>query len=229
MGVEALAKSQIPNPKSQLVDMAKRETAKGTKRKASNTGKARRAATRWMLVAAVTIVCWSICGVSSAAERHWQTGTWGDVGLKRDPRVRGGAVGRSPFGTTPETPKRSVTPEVGTYVIETAELRLELEDISSISDSRRFDATVKAGDSVMFAIEKSTVHVRSSDGTDHRLRLIKKVQKKNPRRISGTHEDRLEKGSAFPCRDALKMTEAFKKRLKRRKNALTRRKNALTR
>ena len=52
---------------------------------------------RWTLVAAVTLICWSGYGVCSAADRHWQTGTWGDVGLKRDPRVQGRAVGRSPF------------------------------------------------------------------------------------------------------------------------------------
>jgi hypothetical protein len=135
---------------------------------------------RLTLVAAVTVVCWSICGVCNAADRHWQTGTWGEVGLKRDPRVQGRAVGRSPFGTSPATPTRSVTPDVGTYVIETAETRFELEDILPISDSRSFDATVKSGDSVTFAQEKNTVYVRNADGTEHRLRVTKKTPRKKP-------------------------------------------------
>jgi hypothetical protein len=134
---------------------------------------------RWTLVAAVTVVCWSTGGVGNAADRHWQTGTWGDVGLKRDQRVQGRAVGRSPFGTSPATPTRSVTPDVSTYVIETAEMRLELEDIVPISDSRSFDATVKSGHSVTFALEKNTVYVRNADGTEHRLRVTKKAPRKN--------------------------------------------------
>jgi len=74
-----------------------------------------------------------------------------------------------------------VTPDVGKYVIETAEMRIELEDILPISDSRSFDATVKTGDSVTFALEKNTVYVRNADATEHRLRVTKKTPRKRVR------------------------------------------------
>ena len=73
-----------------------------------------------------------------------------------------------------------MTPDVGTYVIEAAEMRFELEDILPISDSRSFDATVKSGDSVTFALEKNTIYVRNADGTEHRLRVTRKTPRKKP-------------------------------------------------
>jgi hypothetical protein len=50
--------------------------------------------------------------VSGAAERHWQSGTWKDMGIKRSPWVGGVASGAGPPGLT-----GSSMPEVGTYVI----------------------------------------------------------------------------------------------------------------
>src|SRR3984893_6877604 len=70
----------------------------------------------------VLIFLVTVVGVSSAADRHWQQGTWKDIGVKRNPWVGGGASGAGPLG-----PATSATPQVGTYVIETPNIRLGLE------------------------------------------------------------------------------------------------------
>ena|SRR5438309_6959652 len=121
-------------------------------------------------------------GISSAAERHWQTGTWKDIGTRRDSWV----AGTAPFGTPaakavtpPAPPLDPGTPEVGTYVIETSELRLELEDTAPIGSFGSFDASVAIGASVTFAVNKNVAYIRNADGTEHRLRIIKKIAKRN--------------------------------------------------
>jgi hypothetical protein len=121
-------------------------------------------------------------GICSAAERHWQTGTWKDIGTKRDFLV----AGTAPLGTptakpvTPPAPPLDLgTPEVGTYVIETSDLRLELEDTAPIGSFGSFDASVTIGASVMFAVNKNVAYIRNADGTEHRLRIIKKIAKRN--------------------------------------------------
>jgi hypothetical protein len=75
--------------------------------------------------------------------------------------------------TPPAPPLDLGTPEVGTYVIETSELRLELEDTAPIGSFGSFDASVNIGASVTFAVNKSVAYIRNADGTEHRLRIIK--------------------------------------------------------
>src|SRR5713101_7060681 len=93
-------------------------------------------------------------GISGAPKRHWQTGTWTDIGNRRDLSIGGAA----PLGTrtarplTPPAPPLDVgPPEVGTYVIETPDLRLELKDTVPLGRSESFDASVTVGASVTFA------------------------------------------------------------------------------
>jgi hypothetical protein len=66
--------------------------------------------------------------------------------------------------------------DVRTYVIETDTLTLELRDVVQVG-RRSVDVTI--GAAVTFALEKSTVIVRESDGTEHKLRVTKKVPKKS--------------------------------------------------
>jgi hypothetical protein len=116
----------------------------------------------------------TVC-VCSAAERHWQTGTWADVGLKHDPWVGGGTSGLGPNGQV--TNPRPLMPEVATYVIETPDVRLELRDLMPIGGHGSFDTTVKIDDPVTFALVKNTVYVRNADGTEHKLRVTRKVSR----------------------------------------------------
>jgi hypothetical protein len=113
--------------------------------------------------------------VVSAAERHWQTGKWIDVNVKRGMVDFG--PGSSPFGSgggRPSTPSMKALADVKTYVIETDALRLELEEVAQVN-TRSLDAVV--GLPVTFALEKSSVYVRDSDGVEHKLRVTKKVNK----------------------------------------------------
>jgi hypothetical protein len=84
-----------------------------------------------------------------AAERRWQTGTW---------------------GVQSTTVKH---PNIRRYVIDTAAFRLEVEDRSP-GPRRPIDAA--AGASVTFALERRTVYVRESAGVERKLRVIKKVK-----------------------------------------------------
>src|SRR5207247_9675785 len=54
------------------------------------------------------------------------------------------------------------------------QMRLELEDTVPVG-RRSFDATT--GDMVTFAVEKNTVYIRDSSGTEHKLRLVKKTER----------------------------------------------------
>jgi hypothetical protein len=114
---------------------------------------------------------------SNAAERHWQTGTWKDVGIKRDPRVGGQAGEGTPEFLGATRPAKPVTPEVGIYVIETPTVRFELEDTAPIGRWKSFDSTVTVGASVTFAVDKNVAYIRNADGTEHRLRITKKITK----------------------------------------------------
>jgi len=124
----------------------------------------------------MTAVLLSILVVAaSAAERHWQTGTWTDLGVKRQMVDFG--PGNSGFGPPNSAPAMRAMADVRTYVIETPDLRLELQDVVPIG-RRSVDVTI--GDAVTFAVEKNTVYIRDADGTEHKLRVTKKVQKTNP-------------------------------------------------
>ena len=122
------------------------------------------------IVVAVLLV--AAIGVPAvAAERKWQTGTWGEVTTKR--RMVDFGPGASPFGQ-PGSPSPSMRAmaDIRHFVIETADVHLELEDTVSI---RRRSIDAIAGAPVTFAVDKKTVYVRDSDGTEHKLRLVKKT------------------------------------------------------
>ena len=66
-------------------------------------------------------------------------------------------------------------PEVATYVIETADVRLELQDIVEIGYG---SLNVTVGEPVIFAVQKKTVYVRDAKGSEHKLRLLKSTVKR---------------------------------------------------
>ncbi len=110
--------------------------------------------------------------VGSAAERRWQTGIWMDAGVKR--QIIDFGPGSSGFGPPNSAVAMRAMADVRTFVIETHDLRLELQDVVPIG-RRSVDVTI--GESVTFAVEKNTVYIRDADGTEHKLRLTRKVQK----------------------------------------------------
>ena len=88
---------------------------------------------------AVTLVAVVLAGVSTAADRKWQIGTWTDVGVARTRWVGDPAHERMPPGFN----KPELT-EVATYVIETADRRFELQDMVAIG-SATLDRYVTVG------------------------------------------------------------------------------------
>lgn len=108
--------------------------------------------------------------VSGAANRHWQTGTWREAETKR--RMLDFGPGSSSFDHRPGSPSMRAMADVRTFVIETDELRLELENVVPVG-RRSVDVTL--GTPVTFALEKNTVYVRDPDGKEHKLRVTKKI------------------------------------------------------
>jgi hypothetical protein len=106
------------------------------------------------------------------ADRHWQTGTWGDVTTQR--KMIDFGPGASGFGPRGAAPTMRAMADVRRFVIETDDVRLEMEDTVPVG-RRSIDVTV--GGMVTFALEKSAVYVRDPDGTEHKLRLIKKIER----------------------------------------------------
>jgi hypothetical protein len=113
-----------------------------------------------------------VAGGSHAADRKWQTGTWTDLGVKRTPWVGDPVHERMPPGFN----KAELT-EVATYVIETDDLRFELQDMVAIG-SEAFDLHVIVGHPVTFAVEKKTAFIKL-DGREYRLRVLKSGRKKH--------------------------------------------------
>jgi hypothetical protein len=129
-----------------------------------------------------------IAGVCGAAERQWQTGTWTDAGTKRTPWV-GDPAGRSgPFPGGPTRPPAMT--EVATYVIETADLRLDLEDVVPLGSRGSFERSVTIGAAVTFALSKNIAYIRNADGTEYRLRVVKKRTKPRAQSASPAHQQR---------------------------------------
>ena len=122
---------------------------------------------------ALVILLISAAASSPAAERNWQTGTWGDVTTKR--KLIDFGPGASPFGRGRTQPSMRAMADVRNLVIETDALRIEMEDTVPIG-RRSIDPVV--GASVMFALEKKAVYVRDEEGREHKLRLTKKVDRK---------------------------------------------------
>jgi len=123
---------------------------------------------RWAAIVVLLAIGASVA--TTAADRAWQTGKWADVGVSRNPFVgdpRAGSPGALPY------PNRSTTAEVARYVIETDDSRYTVEDIVPLGGQGSFDLAVKVGQSVTFAVSKSTVYIKG-DGTEYRLRFVKK-------------------------------------------------------
>ena len=112
----------------------------------------------------------TIAALVGAAERHWQTGTWGETSAER--RMIDFGPGKSGFG--PPSPTMRAVADVRTFVIETDALRFELSDTAPVG-RRSFEITV--GAPVTFAVDKGTVHIRDSAGVEHKLRLVRKTPK----------------------------------------------------
>ena len=115
----------------------------------------------------------------SGPKRHWQTGTLVDAGRKHDNAIGGAAMPtRPPFPPGGVVPPLSGASEVGIYVIETAELRLELEAMV-LAKGSEFEHDFIVGQPVTFAREKNSVYVKLANGREQRLRLVKESPKKN--------------------------------------------------
>src|SRR5438552_18193542 len=115
-------------------------------------------------VATVVLVA-ALGACAIAAERKWQTGKWGEVTTTR--RMVDFGPGSSPFGGPgSSSPSMRAMADVRHFVIETDQVRLELEDTVSI---RRRSIEVAAGSPVTFAVDKKTVYVRDADGAEHKL------------------------------------------------------------
>ncbi len=118
-------------------------------------------------------------GVCTAADRKWQTGTWVDAGIKRTPYIGSGATAnRAP---SPESMMPApLMADVGTYVIEIDDERIELQDMTPIATGDSLDRSVVLGASVTFAIEKKTAYIRMAGGKEHRLLVVKRGPRKQP-------------------------------------------------
>jgi len=108
----------------------------------------------------------------AAAERHWQTGTWGDVATTR--QLMNFGPGQSSFDPPNAALQMQAMAEVRVFVIETETARYEMRDTVPIT---RRSIEVTPGAQVTFAVEKNTVYVRDANGAEHKLRLTKTTQK----------------------------------------------------
>jgi hypothetical protein len=120
----------------------------------------------------VVIALVALTTLSFAADRRWQTGTWGDVTTKR--RLIDFGPGASPFGRARAQPSMRAMADVRKFIIETDDLRLEMEDTVPVG-RRSIDPIV--GSAVTFALDKKTVYVRDDEGREHKLRLTKKTER----------------------------------------------------
>jgi hypothetical protein len=118
------------------------------------------------------VVLMAIAAPGLSAGRHWQTGTWGEVTTQR--KMVDFGPGTSGFGPPRSSPTMRALADVSRFIIETDDVRLEMEDTVPIG-RQSIDVTV--GGMVRFALEKSAVYVRDQDGKEHKLRLIKKIDR----------------------------------------------------
>lgn len=118
-----------------------------------------------------------LTAIAAGPKRHWQTGMLVDAGRKHNNAIGGAASETRPPMNPGIVPTPHGTPEVGTYVIETADLRLELEAMVPVALSD-FERQVTVGQPVTFALEKNTVYVKLAKGREHRLRVVRKSPKK---------------------------------------------------
>src|SRR5262245_4927079 len=126
--------------------------------------------------AIIGLLLLALTATAAAAEKQWQMGTWGDVTTSRQ-LVDFGPGSSSFGGAKPQSPSMRAMADVYVYVIETDELHLEMKDVVAVG---RRSVDVVPGADVTFAIQKNTVFVRDSDGTEHKLRMTKKLTKAKP-------------------------------------------------
>jgi len=117
------------------------------------------------------VVVLLLCAGLGAADRRWQQGTWLEVKITR-PKI---VIGVRPKPTPGDPPRMT---EIRTYVIGTDDLRLEVRELSP-PPRRPVDATV--GEPVTLAFEKNTVYILEDDGSEHRLQLVKKEERRRRR------------------------------------------------
>src|SRR4030095_172399 len=103
----------------------------------------------WFRLNSLALLTVLTVGVCDAAERQWQTGTWTDAGTNMTPWVRDPVKATGPLGGIDAT---VLMTEGGRYVIETADLQLELEDPLPIRKRGSFALSVTIGAAVTFAL-----------------------------------------------------------------------------
>src|ERR1700676_4779014 len=104
------------------------------------------------------VVLMAIAAPGLSADRHWQTGTWGEVTTQR--KMVDFGPGTSGFGPPRSSPTMQAMADVRRFIIETDEMRLEMEDTVPIGRRSIESIDVTVGGMVMFALEKSAVYVR---------------------------------------------------------------------
>ena len=132
-----------------------------------------------LVILCALVLVFTGSAAAGAKERQWQSGKWVAANVKRKMIEFGGGAAPLGGGGRPASPVASMKSmaDVRTYVIETDDLRLELEDVVKVN-SRSLDAV--PGLPVTFALEKNTVYVRDSDNVEHKLRVTKKTSKPKP-------------------------------------------------
>jgi hypothetical protein len=118
------------------------------------------------------LVLTGMTNAAAAADKQWQSGTWVEVGTKR--QLLDFGPGTSPFGGANSAPTMRALADVRTFVIESADVRYELTDTVAIT---RRSVDVVPGTPVTFAVKKNTVYVKNADGSEHKLRLTKTTPK----------------------------------------------------
>ena len=122
--------------------------------------------------AIVTLVLLSAMTLPAAAgTRRWQTGTWCDARTRRT-MVDFGPGATSFDGRQNAPPQMRAMADIRTFIIETGNLRLEIEEVVAVG---RPWMEVTPGTPVTFALEKNSVYVRDADGKERKLRLKKKL------------------------------------------------------
>src|SRR5262245_6633013 len=121
--------------------------------------------------AALAVLCLAFVSTARAADRHWQTGMWGETSIKRK-WLDFGPGATSFDGRHATAPEMRAMADVRTYIIETDDLRLELEDVVPVA---RRSLQVTPGETVTFAIQKNAVYIRDPDDKEYRLQLTEKM------------------------------------------------------
>lgn len=122
---------------------------------------------------ALAAVC--LVATAAAAERHWQTGTWGEMSTAQQMVAFG--PGQSGFDPPNSGLQMQALARVRVLTIDTDDATYEMRDTVPIT---RRSIDVNVGGKVTFAVEKNTVYVRDADGAEHKFRLTKKTVKAEP-------------------------------------------------